>query len=172
MKTILKTSRLELAALLGILTFCLGSIFFGVAYADEKTKEELSNYFVPSEFEAYFANNEFETRSILKFYSERSFDPFWYGEARRIAQFQQAVNKSFHHGLPQEKYEFWQKTKNKTAYEFEIFNRWGDKVFKTIDVNVKWNGEGDQDGIYNWVVNIVDELGKLRVESGEVTLFR
>jgi gliding motility-associated-like protein len=58
------------------------------------------------------------------------------------------------------------------AYEFEIFNRWGDKVFKTNDVNAKWNGDGVQDGIYNWVVNLVDELGKLRVESGEVTLFR
>jgi len=58
------------------------------------------------------------------------------------------------------------------AYEFEIFNRWGDIVFKTFDVNVYWNGDGVQDGIYNWTINIVDELGKLRVESGEVTLFR
>jgi len=58
------------------------------------------------------------------------------------------------------------------AYEFEIFNRWGDIVFKTFDVNINWNGDDVQDGIYNWTINIVDELGKLRVKSGEVTLFR
>ena len=58
------------------------------------------------------------------------------------------------------------------AYEFEIFNRWGDIVFKTFDVNVNWNGDGVQDGIYNWTINIVDELAKLRIKSGEVTLFR
>ena len=57
-------------------------------------------------------------------------------------------------------------------YQFIIYNRWGEEVFFTEDVSDKWSGEGSQDGVYNWVVIITDELGRVRKEVGEIMLIR
>jgi|GEM_PF-1791814 len=43
-------------------------------------------------------------------------------------------------------------------YEFIIFNRWGELIFKTNDLNTFWNGEYKgrlcQDGVYIWKVSL------------------
>jgi len=43
-------------------------------------------------------------------------------------------------------------------YEFIIFNRWGELIFKTSDLNTFWNGEYKghlcQDGVYIWKISL------------------
>jgi len=58
------------------------------------------------------------------------------------------------------------------SYEFTIFNRWGDRIFETTDINDWWDGAGHQHGSYSWAIVILDELGALRKEFGEVLLIR
>jgi gliding motility-associated-like protein len=62
-------------------------------------------------------------------------------------------------------------------YEFDIFNRWGQKIFHTMDPNVGWDGtlkgiECQQD-IYTWRIsyfNVVDKVTEIK--TGAVHLFR
>lgn len=58
------------------------------------------------------------------------------------------------------------------AYQFIIYNKWGDKVFETTDVSEYWDGTGVPTGVYSWVLLITDELGAVRKENGLVTLIR
>jgi len=66
-------------------------------------------------------------------------------------------------GLRMEKYE---------SFEFLVFNRWGEIIFKTNDINDWWFGTDCQHGTYSWAIAIVDELGALRKEVGEVFLIK
>jgi gliding motility-associated-like protein len=58
------------------------------------------------------------------------------------------------------------------SYEFIIYDRWGGIVFQTNDIYESWDGSGVKDGEYGWLILIKDELGKIRRETGSVTLFR
>ena len=58
------------------------------------------------------------------------------------------------------------------SYEFLVFNRWGEIIFKTNDINDWWFGTDCQHGTYSWSIVIVDELGALRKEVGEVLLIK
>jgi gliding motility-associated-like protein len=62
------------------------------------------------------------------------------------------INEVFkvYHDCPVE--EFWMR----------IFNRWGDLIFETYDINFQWdgrklNGEFAQDGVYTWSMRYVNE---------------
>lgn len=65
-------------------------------------------------------------------------------------------------------------------WKFEIFNRWGNKVFTTDDETLGWNGTSEgknaPDGTYFWVITYQqfdDKEGMVtRVEEGFVTLLR
>lgn len=58
---------------------------------------------------------------------------------------------------------------------FEIFNRWGEKVFETTDVSASWNGTyQDKElpmGVYVWVITY-HSAGTNLQKSGNVTLVR
>jgi len=62
------------------------------------------------------------------------------------------------------------------SYEFYIFNRWGEVVFKTNDINQGWDGRvnnGDkiaQMGVYNWIINIKGVNTILKKYKGHVVL--
>jgi gliding motility-associated-like protein len=64
------------------------------------------------------------------------------------------------------------------SYDMSIWNRWGEQVFETVDYSTGWNGQrgntGDvaPPGVYAYVVNYKDELGKPRSLKGHVTLIR
>lgn len=58
------------------------------------------------------------------------------------------------------------------SYVFQIYNKWGERIFETDDIDKRWDGARCPSEIYNWVLTIVDELGKVRKESGQVTLIR
>ena len=45
------------------------------------------------------------------------------------------------------------------AYDFYIYNRWGEIIFQTDDINDFWDGLDSPSGLYNWLLIITDELG-------------
>lgn len=63
------------------------------------------------------------------------------------------------------------------AYEFTIFNRWGDVMFTSTDPNEGWDGyyQGNlaQDGLYNWQMDIRSENDMtIHRKTGNVFLIR
>jgi gliding motility-associated-like protein len=61
-------------------------------------------------------------------------------------------------------------------YTFEVYNRWGEKVFSAEDVNDSWDGtykgKPVQGGIYLWRVDALGLDGVYHTYSGRVTLIR
>ena len=65
---------------------------------------------------------------------------------------------------------------NFTEYEFSIFNRWGDQVFTTNDVDLGWDGKEKgkecQFGVYVYLVRFKTSTGEYVDYKGTVTLLR
>ncbi|MBI2279073.1 MAG: PKD domain-containing protein, partial [Bacteroidetes bacterium] len=61
-------------------------------------------------------------------------------------------------------------------YHFTIFNRWGELIFETFDVNVGWdgyyNGTMCQQDVYVWKIELEYTNGKKFTKAGDVTLIR
>lgn len=61
-------------------------------------------------------------------------------------------------------------------YDFSIYNRWGEVVFKTTDHIARWNGtflgKPSQLGVYMYNLNYVDQNGDRESKKGVVTLMR
>jgi gliding motility-associated-like protein len=59
-----------------------------------------------------------------------------------------------------------------------IFNRWGEQIFFTKDINMGWNGgynNGttiEQEDTYIYVIKVVDFKGKAHNYTGRVTLLK
>lgn len=65
------------------------------------------------------------------------------------------------------------------TYEFKVFNRWGDVLFETNDINEGWYGEVDGgeyfaiDAVYSWLIKILPNNGQEPFEqTGHVTIIR
>ncbi len=65
------------------------------------------------------------------------------------------------------------------TYEFKIFNRWGDVLFTTNDINDGWYGEVDggeyfaSDAVYSWKIKIMPKDGLEPFEqTGHLTVVR
>ena len=58
------------------------------------------------------------------------------------------------------------------SYHFQIYNQWGERIFETSDTNEWWGGADFPAEVYNWVIVITDELGKVRKRNGMVTLIK
>jgi len=60
--------------------------------------------------------------------------------------------------------------------KFCIYNRWGEKVFESKDLNVGWDGTYKNDacntGVYVWSLSATLKDGTLLTKKGDVTLFR
>ena len=54
----------------------------------------------------------------------------------------------------------------------QIYTRWGERVFETTDFQESWDGGETPDGSYSWIILIKDEMGKIRRETGSVSLIR
>lgn len=62
------------------------------------------------------------------------------------------------------------------SYLFQIYNRWGGKIFETTDPNEGWNGSSggkpQPQGAYVYFVRFVSSKGQEYTKSGSVTLIR
>ncbi|MCY7409049.1 MAG: PKD domain-containing protein, partial [Chitinophagales bacterium] len=62
------------------------------------------------------------------------------------------------------------------SLSFKVFNRWGELVFETNDINKGWNGiyKGmpQEMEVYVWELNAIFSDGKAATRSGNVTLLR
>ena len=56
------------------------------------------------------------------------------------------------------------------SYSFYIYNKWGEIIFETEDINEWWDGADYQSGLYAWAILIVDEIGASHKEVGSVLL--
>ncbi|MBL4709654.1 MAG: gliding motility-associated C-terminal domain-containing protein, partial [Flavobacteriales bacterium] len=65
---------------------------------------------------------------------------------------------------------------NYTQFEMSIYNRWGELVYITRDINKGWNGTIDGDdagnGSYVYIIRYVDGDGEEHRKKGTVTLIR
>ena len=66
---------------------------------------------------------------------------------------------------------------NPSLYKFIIFNRWGEKVFETTDINSGWdgtrkNGKLAQQGVYVYIIEFSSNDGEKTSRKGIVTLVR
>lgn len=66
-----------------------------------------------------------------------------------------------------------------TNYEFQVYSRWGQLLFKTNDYNLGWNGQVNgemmNEGVYVWMVKYEqneDGTVKSYVKSGDFTLMK
>jgi len=63
-------------------------------------------------------------------------------------------------------------------YEFLIFNRWGEEIFRTTDLYIGWNGkrqnnlQGVPQGVYVYKITCTDVLGEDHHFIGQVNLIR
>jgi len=62
-------------------------------------------------------------------------------------------------------------------YSLKIYNRWGNEVFTSDDINVEWNGrQGDSpspSAVYVWTVEYTIGVDpEVKKDKGDVTLFR
>ncbi|MFP4664030.1 MAG: PKD domain-containing protein [Bacteroidales bacterium] len=64
------------------------------------------------------------------------------------------------------------------TYEMTIFDRWGEPLFTTTNIDEHWEGRSDQNagdyvpqGVYTWIITLRDKFGKEHTYSGKVTVF-
>ncbi|MBL7812608.1 MAG: gliding motility-associated C-terminal domain-containing protein, partial [Bacteroidetes bacterium] len=65
---------------------------------------------------------------------------------------------------------------NFKTYNIRIYNRWGEKMFETDDINKGWDGTANghecQEGVYVYHVEVTSEEDKLFKFDGTITLLR
>lgn len=57
-------------------------------------------------------------------------------------------------------------------YSIEIFNRWGEILFTSNDINETWDAEDYQGGVYFWRIKAVFENGEHFEKSSTVQLLK
>ncbi len=59
-------------------------------------------------------------------------------------------------------------------YHLYVYNRWGEQIFQSDDINVGWdgylNGVLAAQGVYFWKVNVVYKNGAPATSRGDITL--
>ncbi len=71
---------------------------------------------------------------------------------------------------------FYGTGKNIETFEIRIYNRWGKKVFTSLNKNTKWDGRSNgiecPEGVYYWSATYKDFQNKTQTLQGVVTLLR
>lgn len=58
------------------------------------------------------------------------------------------------------------------AYQMNIYNRWGQLVFTTTEIEKGWNGENSETGVYAYVINYTDNFDRQQSQTGTVSLIK
>ncbi|MBI1286773.1 MAG: hypothetical protein GC178_04265 [Flavobacteriales bacterium] len=58
------------------------------------------------------------------------------------------------------------------SYLFQVYNRWGGKIFETTDPEQGWNGDKADQGAYAYYIRFVSASGESYSKRGTVTLIR
>ena len=62
------------------------------------------------------------------------------------------------------------------SYLFQVYNRWGGIIFSTTDFNEGWDGDykgrPSEQGVYAYLVQVVDGQGRNTERKGTVMLLR
>ena len=56
------------------------------------------------------------------------------------------------------------------SFEIYIFNRWGEELFYSDNIDVCWDGGSEVASVYTYVINVVDKLGTFHKRTGEVLI--
>jgi len=71
---------------------------------------------------------------------------------------------------------FWVIAADAEILEIMVFNRWGERIFRTNDYRGKWDGTylgyECEAGVYTWIVKYKDPQGAQQLLSGNVTLIK
>jgi gliding motility-associated-like protein len=63
-----------------------------------------------------------------------------------------------------------------TEYKLLIFNKWGEQVFQSTNINSKWNGQyKNQDcpiGVYGYLINCKFANQAAQTAQGDITIVR
>lgn len=59
-----------------------------------------------------------------------------------------------------------------SAYSLTIFNRWGEVVFESDDINDSWDGKLQQQGVYSYVISATVLGGSSKQYSGNINLIK
>ncbi len=63
-----------------------------------------------------------------------------------------------------------------TEYDFRVWNRWGQEVFRSTDASIGWDGNFDnkqaQTGVYAYVITYKNVYNESKIKKGNVTLVR
>ncbi len=69
---------------------------------------------------------------------------------------------------------FLPKGQSISKFEMNIYNRWGEEVYYTDDINLGWDGKIKSEkivtGEYSYIINIIDDLGVFHSIKGKVLL--
>lgn len=57
-------------------------------------------------------------------------------------------------------------------FQLLIYDRWGNEVFETMNLDYKWNGENCKQGVYVWIFRFQDSDGKIHLDKGQVLLIK
>ncbi|MDO9187824.1 MAG: PKD domain-containing protein [Bacteroidia bacterium] len=74
--------------------------------------------------------------------------------------------------------EFYVKGENIFEFEMSIYDRWGDRIFATKDINERWNGKANKgtkialQDVYVYVVTFTDNKNESYHYTGNVTIVR
>jgi gliding motility-associated-like protein len=63
--------------------------------------------------------------------------------------------------------------KGARSFSFQVFNRWGAKIFETNNANEGWAGEEvPQNGIYVYKLSVTDFLGNITLKNGTIQVVK
>ena len=55
-------------------------------------------------------------------------------------------------------------------YELRIYNRWGEEVFYSDDLDIVWDGGKGVAGTYTYIISVVDKIGEFHKKNGFVLI--
>jgi gliding motility-associated-like protein len=123
-------------------------------YRVEAVQGPINPQFLPRLNSATSNSNEVCVTQQPKFYVPNAFAP-------------DGINKTF---IPQGQFFDY------TLFEMVIYNRWGEMVYETRDINKGWDGTKDGDivqvGSYVYMIRFVDADGKEHRRKGTVTVVK